>query len=118
MQEDITRLKGEVHFEDMTSHDVLEKQYVSVMRGATPDVDNVRFFEGINTAPVNVTDFLNGSQGQRIYIRGDGQMTIVNGTLIFTNTGANKLLAANIVYKFTYFEVPGPPFSHAWIEDE
>lgn len=116
---DTTRVKGEVHFEDMVQRDVLEKQYVQPMKGATPDVSNKRIFEGANTGAVNVTDFINGSLGQRLFIRGDGQMTIINSAIILTNTGANKLLAVNKVYKFTYFErIVATNVLHVWVEDE
>lgn len=111
-------IKGEIRFEDMTSRNVLEKQNVQNMIGATPNVLNRRIFEGINESPITVTDFLNGAAGQRIYILGDGNMTIEHGTFIFTNTGANKLLLADIIYKFTFFKIQGPPTSHKWVEDE
>lgn len=112
-----TIIRGEIHTEDMVTRDVLSKEYVVPIQGATPSVKNRTVFQGINTGAVNVTDFLNGAEGQRIHILGDGFMTATNGTLIFTNTGANKLLAANIVYTFTYFIIPGPPRSHKWVED-
>lgn len=112
------RISGEVHFEDVTSRSVLERQHVQPMIGDSPNVLNRKIFRGENAAPINVVDFLNGSDGQRIYILGDGMMTITHGTFIFTNTGANKLLAANIVYKFTNFKIPGTPISHMWVEDE
>lgn len=117
---ELTRIRGEVHFEDMTSRNVLEKQYVQplTMLSTTPSVLNKRIFQAINIGPVTVTDFTFGAQGQRIYILGDGFTTIQNGVLIFTNTGANKLLAVNKVYKFTFFAIPGPPISHKWVEDE
>jgi|SRR3972149_9767870 len=111
-------IKGEVNFEDMTSRNVLEKKNVQNMSGETPSVLNKSFFVGANSSPINVTDFLNGAPGQRLYILGDGNMTIVNGVLVFTNTGANKLLAINKVYRFTFFQIEGPPRSHIWVEDE
>lgn len=117
MMESKVNIKGEVNFEDMTSRNVLEKRNVQNMSGGTPNVLNKSFLIGSNAAPIDVTDFLNGSPGQRLYILGDGQMTIVNGTFIYTNTGANKLLATNKVYRFTFFPIEGPPRSHKWVED-
>jgi len=80
---------------------VLNKEFVKNMTGATPSVKNLKYFKGTNTGPVTVTQFTYGQEGQSIRIVGDGQMTITNGANIKTNTGANKLLAANIVYTFT-----------------
>jgi len=118
MMENRIDIKGEVNFEDMVSRNVLDKRNIQRMSGDTPNILNRSFFGGSNTAPINVTDFLNGAPGQRLYILGDGNMTIVHGTFIFTNTGANKLLLSNIVYKFTFFPISGPPRSHKWVEDE
>jgi len=111
-------IKGEVNFEDMTSRNVLEKKNVQNMTGETPNVLNRSFFVGANANPTTVTDFLNGAPGQRLYILGDGNMTITNGSFIFTNTGADKLLAVSKVYRFTFFKIEGPPLSHMWVEDE
>lgn len=117
MTEGIRITTGEEYIEDSVSRNVLEKQFVTNMSGETPSVKNRKFFVGVNTSPVNVTDFLYGAPGQRIYILGDGNMTIKHGTFIFTNTGADKLLAADKVYRFTYFETTNPK-SHKWVEDE
>lgn len=125
---DTTRVKGEIHFEDMASRDVLEKQYVTPMivsAANVADVTNRRIFEAANAGAINCNDLTGGSQGQRVFIRGDGLQTMVNGAFIKTNTGANKLLVVNKVYRFTYFQTPPdgpttpvPPFSHVWVEDE
>jgi hypothetical protein len=79
-------------------------------QGTTPKVENATHFIGSNTVPVSVTNFLGGADFQTIRILGDGFTTIVNGIFIKTNTAANKLLAINKVYCFTYF-------SGVWIED-
>jgi len=103
-QEDKTlpqRTIGEKIIEAPQTHSVLDKEFVATMKGATPSVKNLVIFRGTNTGPVTVTQFTFGQEGQVIKILGDGQMTITNGANIKTNTGANKLLAANKVYTFT-----------------
>jgi hypothetical protein len=69
----------------------------------TPSVAGVTL--GIcSGAVVTITDFLGGTDGESVKLLGDGTTTITNGTNIFTNTGANKLLAASKVYTFTYVD--------------
>lgn len=110
-------ITGEVQIEDMQNRNVLEKQHVQTLSTSTTlDVLNKRIFELNNVAPITITDFLRGAIGQRIYLLGDGFTTIQNGTLIFTNTAANKLLLINVVYRFTFFKVG--LLSHKWVEDE
>lgn len=117
-RDDQVQIRGEVIFEDMTSRNVSEKQFVQLLRGEQPNVSNRKLFEASNPSATTVTDFLRGAPGQRIHILGDDNTTIEHGTFIFTNTGANKLLQSNVVYKFTYFPIQGPPRSHKWVEDE
>lgn len=69
----------------------------------TPNVSNSQVMKAGGTV-VSITNFLGGADGQTIRIKGDGATTIVHGTYIKTNTGANKLLAANRLYTFTYFD--------------
>lgn len=76
----------------------------------TPYVTNLETWKFVNIGAVTVTNFLNGSTVQTIKILGDGNTTIANNTTILTNTGANKLLAVNKVYRFTLF-------GSVWIED-
>lgn len=112
----VTQISGETRIEDMQSRNVLEKQYIQKIFGTTtPNVLNKVIFELTNSAPITVTDFLNGAPGQRIYLLGDGNTTIENGTLIFTNTGADKLLDNNKIYTFTFFS---SGLTHKWVEDE
>jgi hypothetical protein len=106
-----SRTIGEEIIESPKTHNVLDKEFVANMRTATPSVKNLRIFKGSNTGPVTVTQFKDGQEGQIIKILGDGQMTITNGANIKTNTGANKLLAANKVYTFTRI-------SNVWYENE
>lgn len=87
------------------------KTYVDSVSGTTFDVENLVALIASNTGATNVTDFTKGADGQTIRILGDGQSTVVNGTLVKTNTGANKLLASNKVYTFTRF-------NNVWYEAE
>jgi hypothetical protein len=70
---------------------------------ANPSVLNVERWKAANTGAINVTDFIDGQEGQEIKILGDGFTTVNHNVNIKTNTGANKLLAANKVYTFTRF---------------
>src|SRR3989337_1980665 len=104
-------IKVEVNVEDMTSRNVSEKKNVQNMSRETPSVLNKSFFVGANSSPINVTDFLHSAPGQKLYILGDGNMTIVNGVLVFTNTGANKLFVMNKRSRLSSFLTDGPLFS-------
>jgi hypothetical protein len=54
-----------------------------------------------STGAVNFTDFTNGVTGQVLYVCGDGFSTFVHDTgVLRTTTGANKLAAANTIYRF------------------
>lgn len=78
----------------------------------TPSAFGVNVASTANTVPVSVTDIIGAVDGQYLRILGDGLTTIVNSARMRTNTGANKLLAASKVYRFTYFDS-----IHQWIED-
>jgi hypothetical protein len=68
-----------------------------------PKVVNGKAYRSCGSV-VSVTNFVGGADGQVIYVKGDGTTTIVHGTTIKTNTGANKLLATNRMYTFVYFK--------------
>lgn len=104
-------------FDDVTFHGPVCHQggirYISdnlEPTSTTPSVERRTRFTCVNTGAVTVTDFLNGSDGQEIVLLGDGFTTVQHGTNIFTSTAANKLLAANKVYRFTRF-------NNKWYED-
>lgn len=80
----------------------------------TPSVLNACPWYANNSAPTSITNFDDGQPGQTIKILGDGFTTIVNGTNIFTSTGANKLLAANRVYTFTLWQLGS---TLKWVEN-
>lgn len=75
-----------------------------------PSVVNCEGWKCINTVGTTITNFINGASLQNLKILGDGFTTIANNTTIITNTGANKLLGLNKVYRFTLF-------GSVWIED-
>ncbi len=76
---------------------------------ATPSVRNVRVWS-CSGAVVTITNFLDGTDNHPISILGDGNTTVSNNATIKTNTGANKLLGANKVYRFTLI-------NNIWYED-
>ncbi len=70
----------------------------------TISVLNLERLKLSNTGAVTVTDLLYGQNGQEVSLLGDGNTTIAHGTPMKTNTGANKLMAANRVYRFVRFD--------------
>lgn len=56
-----------------------------------------------NTGAQNVTDFADGVNGQRITVTGDGFTTANNGATIVCKSGADTLLATNVVYEFVRY---------------
>lgn len=82
---------------------------VSLIISATPSVYGIEFLQNDGTVRT-VTNFTDGQLTQELRILGDGNLTIANNTFIKTNTGANKLLAANKVYRFTFYDP-------LWVED-
>lgn len=88
-------------FNNTTTFRILPREFVSKLDATTtPSVKNVRRFTTSDTV-VTITNFDDGAEGQTIMIVGDGKLTVTHGTNIFTNTGANKLLAVNRIYTFT-----------------
>lgn len=101
-----------VHFTNrVTFQQEIQHEILSAPKTATTvSVLNLVRVKFSNTGAASVTNFTGGQQGQEIKILGDGNTTLVHGTSIFCNTGANKLLAVNKVYTFTNF-------STSWIEN-
>ena len=104
--------KEEVIFEDLVRYRILPFKGIDTLQktSVTPSVANLETWIAANTGAVTITNFMKGAVGQRIKILGDGFTTIANNTVIKTNTGANKLLAVNKVYRFTYI-------NNIWYED-
>ena len=83
---------------------VLEKKFVRNSKAdTTPSIKQIEKLHLKNTGAVLVTKFDDGQPGQELTILGDGFTTIQNNAKLVTNTGANKLLLANKVYRFTNF---------------
>ena len=70
----------------------------------TPTVLNSTTLKLTSTSAVSVSNFLYGTNRQSLVVLGDGNSTITNGTNIFTNTGADKLMASNRTYIFHLFD--------------
>lgn len=76
-----------------------------------PSVSNIQLLVFVNIAPITVTNFTGGVDGQPLRIKGDGQTTIQNNASVKTNTAANKLLSVAKIYTFTLV-------NEIWIENE
>lgn len=108
---DNNRLTDEISVEAPVRQQVLEKKYARNSKGdTTPSVLNTEKLAFANVGATLVTKFDDGQPNQEVTILGDGQTTIANNAVIKTNTGANKLLAVNKVYRFTNF-------AGIWYED-
>lgn len=107
----------DVLFDGRVTFSILPEQLQSTLTpgSTTPSVLNSTSWVANNSAPVTVTNFRDGQPGQVVRILGDGQTTIQHGTNIFTNTGANKLLATNKVYTFNYFQIGS---TLKWVEND
>lgn len=105
-------IRNETIFEAPTTFNVLPrvKHQKFEATDTTPSVLNNKHWIANNTGAVTVTQFDDGAEAQEIAILGEGQTTVANNANIKTNTGANKLLAANKVYRFTRF-------NSIWVED-
>lgn len=70
----------------------------------TPSVENMIFISTASYAtPTTITNFLKGTGQQTIKILGNTNVTIANNSTVKTNTGADKVLAANKIYTFTLY---------------
>ncbi len=96
------RVTNKIIVESPSTPLVLESQFISRLVGVTPNVKNIQYAYS-HVGATTVTNFLHGQDGQELAILGNGNTTITHGTNIFTNTGANKVLATNKVYVFYFF---------------
>lgn len=99
----------EVVFNAPTRFYVLPEVMVDTLISTTPDVDGRTTFKGSGVV-ATITNFIKGINGQRIHIRGDGTTTVAHNATVKTSTGANKLLASNLMYHFTLID-------NIWYED-
>jgi hypothetical protein len=93
----------------------VNKRFISKVQPnlATPSVKDLEHIILSDSVPTTHTNFKNGRDGQPLQvISTNGNATIANNANIATNTGANKLLTANLVYRFTYHKLTGK-----WHED-
>ncbi len=120
----IVRIREEIQ-QAPSSKLVLDKSFVRKQPVVTTlDFTNVEYVRLDNTGAVTVTGAKGGQDGQTVRILGDGQTTISHNAAVtkpaepfLTNTGANKLLSANKVYRFNRFLNAGDPQNGKWIED-
>ena len=80
---------------------------------ATPNVEGATLVGLYPGAATTVTAFLGGTPGQRLYVQGNANVTIQHNAAadgFYTRTGANRVLEANKVYRFT-------KFGSSWYED-
>jgi hypothetical protein len=107
----VTQITEQQQIEVAQSQLALPRIYVAKSKAqATPSVKNILRLIFNNVAPLDVTNFLQGQEGQEIIVLGDGQTTIKNNANILTNTAADKLLLADYIYKFVLF-------NSKWYED-
>ena len=110
-------IEEETIFNSPVTFNVSNKVVVDTLVGGFPSVANKSLLLSHAAAAI-ITDFQDGSIGQTLSILGNGNTTITHGTNIFTNTGANKVLAADVVYRFTFIQTdPSDPTSGKWYED-
>lgn len=74
------------------------------------NVNNINTVTLKNIIATIVTNLTGGRNGVSVSFLGDSNTTIKNNTAIKTNTGFDKLLVTNKVYRFT-------PFAGIWYED-
>lgn len=98
--------------EAQTSNLILPTQYVGkfAVGDTTPSVKNVRCWICQNIAPLSISNFDDGQEGQTLKILGDGQSSVDPAAgFIVTASGALALMAGH-VYTFT-------KFNGVWYED-
>jgi len=97
-------IRHERFIEATETRTVLDKRLVAHLKksSTTPDVKNVEYWHAKNTGAISITKFLNGQEGQHLYILGDSQTTLVHGTGIDTIAGANLLMLTDKMYHFIY----------------
>lgn len=112
----IKRVDDEVVFEAPSTQLALPKTFVGSVKKDTSviSVRNINTLQLKNTQATLVTDFIDGMEGQSISILGDGFSSIQNGNNIVTNSGGDKLLETNKVYRFTRFKIG---ITLKWYED-
>ena len=108
-----TRRENDTYvFQGGVRHTILpDVNHSECIDDTTIDAGNLEFIKLVNVAPVTVEDIKGGSPGRSVKFQGDGQTTFEDNAIIKTNTGVNKLLLADIIYTFTFY-------NDLWIENE
>jgi len=70
---------------------------------ATPDTTGTTFVVLTHSGATTITNFLGGYGGKTIRLVGNANVTIQNNANIGTNTGADKVLVVDRIYRFTYY---------------
>jgi hypothetical protein len=101
----LERIESEQVINAQETRNALAKQFIRLAKlgDPTPSVMNVERLEFRNTAPLTVTNFDEGQNGQRLEILGDGNTTIQNNARIVCASGADTLLDAGSTYSFTRY---------------
>lgn len=98
-------------FKSRVTFQILPVEFSSLIGAVdNPSALNKRTLICINTSPMNITNITGGADNQDLKILGDGFTTLVYGDKIKTNTGVDKLLEADMVYRFSYI-------NNIWYED-
>lgn len=103
------RIKRERIIEAPTTRAVLDRKLFDTLTTTTPDILNREYWLSHATA-TTVTNFVNGQDGQHLYILGNGNTTLTHGTNIFLSGGVTRLLVANkichlVCYDNIWYEV-------------
>lgn len=73
--------------------------------GSTPSLNNYSNWQMFNSSPTSITRFSNTVPGQNLYIRGDGNATLVHDGVNFQlPSNANLLLSSGKVYHFVVLD--------------
>lgn len=103
---------------------VLEKSFIrSQPKTTILDGTNIEYIRFDNTSAQDVTGIKGGQDGQTVTVLGDGNTTIKHNVAvakpaekIMTNSAADKLLAANKVYRFSRYADSPTSKDGKWIE--
>lgn len=93
---------------------VISQVFKSASTPTMIPVSNLRVIYCDNAGAIEVSNFTGGAKHQTIALRGDGVTVIKNNANIVTNTGVDKVLSLNKVYRFTLFDNSG---TLQWLED-
>jgi len=101
----LNKIESEQVVNAQATQNALPKQFVRFARrgDTTPSVMNIERLLLRNTAPLTITDFSEGQEGQQVTILGDGNTTAQQNTKIFNVSGSDTLLEDGVVYIYVRF---------------